>query len=118
MDPVDSPWIGLVSRVLVRGVRRNDDELRWRKSRSLPIDLDPAAAFHIVNDDMLAASAGALDIVEFRLGIVADVGDIDLPGHRITGKKIGRDLLWKNDEPLTLEAPAFTVCMFLKRHGA
>ena len=56
---------------------------------------------------MLADAVGTLNIVEFGLWVIAYVGDIDLPGHRVPGQEIGGDLLWQYDQSLPLEPLAF-----------
>jgi hypothetical protein len=107
VKPVNGPGIVFIGRIFVRDPGRDDDELGRVDLYSFFADLYPAAAYHAIDDDMLADAVGTLNIVVLGLWVIAYVGDIDLPGHRIPGQKISSDLLWQYDQSLPLEALSF-----------
>src|SRR6202012_1576378 len=113
MEPVYSPWVVLVASIFVRCTCGNDDDLAGCDGDSFPAGLYPSAAFHVINNDMLAAAAGAVDIVKLSPGVVPDICNEDLFCHRVKGQEVGHDLLWQNDQPLTIETLAFAVFGFL-----
>jgi hypothetical protein len=63
--------------------------------------------YNAIDEDVLADAPRPFYIVEFSLRIVPDVGDVDLPGHRVPGQEFRHDLLWQNDQLLALKTFTF-----------
>ena len=56
----------------------DDDKLVAANSVTLTVHLIPPAAFHAVDENILCHTFGPLTIVVHRMGVIADVGDVEL----------------------------------------
>jgi hypothetical protein len=113
MNPVNSPWVGLVGAIFM-GLSGGDGYiLGGGNGDPSAVDLDPSIAFDAIDEDVLADAAGSFGIVEFSLWIVAYIGYIDLACDGIFHENIRGDLFGKDDEFLSFESLSFTqVCLF------